>query len=140
MRMTVSFVELNEVLTTAFEDDQTEVMLTDFEDEQPFDVDLGELSVMYDGQNGATFTPAVSADGVISWTNNRDLPNPDPICIKGADGKDGTQFVVDQTLTLENGMLSVNTVNVVEADNTLPVTSAAVNVTVGNINALLATI
>lgn len=42
-----------------------------------------------DGQNGATFTPAVSADGIISWTNDRELPNPEPVCIKGADGKDG---------------------------------------------------
>lgn len=44
---------------------------------------------VHDGQNGATFTPAVSADGIISWTNDRELPNPEPVCIKGADGKDG---------------------------------------------------
>ena len=52
----------------------------------------------------------------------------------------GVDFETDATLTLENGVLSVNTADVVEADNTLPVTSAAVNVTVGNINALLETI
>ena len=44
---------------------------------------------IHDGQNGATFIPAVSADGIISWTNDRELPNPEPVCIKGADGKDG---------------------------------------------------
>lgn len=52
----------------------------------------------------------------------------------------GVQFETDATLTLENGILSVNTADAVEADNTLPITSAAVNVTVGNINTLLATI
>lgn len=55
-------------------------------------------------------------------------------------GGGGFYFETDETLTLENGVLSVNTASVVEEDNTLPVTSAAVNTTVGNINALLATI
>lgn len=57
------------------------------------------------------------------------------------DGSGGTTFTTDETLTLsENGVLSVNTTDKIEADNTLPVTSAAVQTTVGNINALLATI
>ena len=47
---------------------------------------------------------------------------------------------VDGTLKVTEGILGVNTANVVEQDNTLPVTSAAVHVTVGNINALLETI
>lgn len=42
-----------------------------------------------DGKDGATFTPSVSEDGVISWTNDRELPNPEPVNIKGKDGKDG---------------------------------------------------
>lgn len=46
----------------------------------------------------------------------------------------------DETLILRDGLLSVNTTDVVEANNTLPVTSAAVQTTVGNINALLETI
>lgn len=58
----------------------------------------------------------------------------------GEKGDPGTTFTTDETLTLENGVLRVNTAAVVEADNTLPVTSAAVNVTVGNIEALLETI
>jgi hypothetical protein len=41
------------------------------------------------GDDGATFIPAVSADGVISWTNDRELPNPAPVNIKGADGRNG---------------------------------------------------
>ena len=40
----------------------------------------------------------------------------------------------------EDGVLSVETATAVEADNTLPVTSAAVNTTVGNIEILLTTI
>lgn len=43
-----------------------------------------------DGMNGATFTPAVSKDGVLSWTNNNGLPNPEPVSIKGPPGDAGT--------------------------------------------------
>ena len=31
--------------------------------------------------DGATFTPSVDAEGNLSWTNNHDLPNPNPINI-----------------------------------------------------------
>jgi|GEM_PF-732258 Collagen triple helix repeat (20 copies). len=50
------------------------------------------------GVDGATFIPAVSDDGVISWTNNGGLQNPAAVNIKGpvgaagaagADGEDG---------------------------------------------------
>ena len=41
------------------------------------------------GENGATFIPSVSANGVISWTNDRELPNPSPINIKGEKGDKG---------------------------------------------------
>lgn len=51
----------------------------------------------------------------------------------------GVDFVTDETLTLEDGVLRVNTANEV-GDYTLPVTAAAVNVTVGNIEVLLKTI
>lgn len=50
-------------------------------------------------------------------------------------------LTTDKTLTLSNdGVLSVNTTNDMEQDNTLPITSAGVFVTVGNIEALLKTI
>ena len=39
------------------------------------------------GENGATFTPYVSPEGVISWTNDKGLPNPEAVNIKGANGK-----------------------------------------------------
>jgi len=49
-------------------------------------------------------------------------------------------FSVDRTLIFSNGVLSVNTTNKVESDNTLPITSAAVDATIGNIEILLNTI
>lgn len=45
------------------------------------------------GENGATFYPSVSADGIISWTNNKGLDNPDPVNIKGKEGVDGKNGV-----------------------------------------------
>jgi len=50
-------------------------------------------------------------------------------------------ITTDETLTLSaEGQLKVNTTNDMEQDNTLPITSAGVYVTVGNIEALLKTI
>ena len=48
-----------------------------------------------DGKNGITFTPNISTDGVLSWTNDGGAQNPQPMSIigpagrDGADGKDG---------------------------------------------------
>ena len=43
-----------------------------------------------DGEyDGATFTPAVSAAGVISWTNNKGLANPTSVNIMGPQGPAG---------------------------------------------------
>ena len=39
--------------------------------------------------NGATFTPAVSTAGVISWTNNKGLANPTSVNIMGPQGPAG---------------------------------------------------
>lgn len=43
------------------------------------------------GENGATFTPSVSEAGVISWTNDKSLPNPAPVNIKGPQGETGAK-------------------------------------------------
>lgn len=40
---------------------------------------------------GATFTPAVSEDGVLSWTNDGWLENPEPVNVKGPQGERGLQ-------------------------------------------------
>lgn len=42
-----------------------------------------------EGGSGATYTPAVSEDGTLSWTNNADLPNPEPVNIRGPRGDKG---------------------------------------------------
>lgn len=55
-------------------------------------------------------------------------------------GGGNVDFKTDETLTLKDGILSVNTTNDMEQDNTLPITSAGVFATVGNIEALLKTI
>ena len=60
------------------------------------------------GDDGATFTPSVSDEGVISWTNNKNLQNPAPVNIKGVGiseiEKVSTSGLVDTyTITLTNG-------------------------------------
>ena len=79
-----------------------------------------------------------------SRLSERELPDQHPIsAITGLDEalkNAGTKFTTDETLNLENGVLSVNTATGVEEDNTLPITSAAVAQTVGNIEILLKTI
>lgn len=49
-------------------------------------------------------------------------------------------FEIGENLDLQNGILSVKTTNEMMHDNTLPITSAGVFATVGNIEALLKTI
>lgn len=44
-----------------------------------------------DGADGTTFTPSVSSEGVISWTNDGDKANPEPVNIKGPKGDPGAQ-------------------------------------------------
>ena len=43
------------------------------------------------GEDGATFTPYVDASGNLSWSNNKELPNPDTVNIKGPQGEQGPQ-------------------------------------------------
>lgn len=38
------------------------------------------------GDNGATFVPQVSRDGVVTWTNDQGLANPEPVNIMGPQG------------------------------------------------------
>ena len=56
------------------------------------------INIGSSGDGGATFIPSVSADGVISWTNDKGLPNPKPVNIKGVKGDKG-----DKGETGENG-------------------------------------
>ena len=42
-----------------------------------------------DGENGATFTPTVDSSGNLSWSNDKSLPNPQTVNIKGKKKKKG---------------------------------------------------
>ena len=41
------------------------------------------------GEDGATFIPKVSADGTLTWTNDKGIDNPDPVNIQGPQGEKG---------------------------------------------------
>lgn len=99
------------------------------------------------------FAPVVEAynGGVYIYASampNATFTVPTIVCWKeswytgGTDSGGGSigDFGIDETLSFENGILSVNTTNEVETGNLLPVTSAGVDLVVGNINVLLETI
>ena len=64
----------------------------------------------------------------------------DPEIVKGYVDEYLSAFEIDDTLILNDNVLRVNTTDAAEKDNTLPISSAGVYTTVGNINALLETI
>lgn len=76
-------------LDLSFEQNQQNINVPFSESGGQFNANFGETSVIHDGQNGATFIPSVSAEGVISWINDRELPNPPPVNIKGEKGDKG---------------------------------------------------
>lgn len=47
-------------------------------------VDSGKPSRGEKGDVGVIFTPYLSGDGILSWTNNGNLPNPKPVKLSGA--------------------------------------------------------
>lgn len=71
-------------------------------------IDNGQLQGAK-GESGTTFTPAVSSDGILSWSNNDGKENPPSVNIKGragadgASGQDGTTFTPSVS---EAGVLS----------------------------------
>lgn len=64
------------------------------------------------GNDGVTFTPAVSSAGVLSWTNNGNLPNPEPVDIKGAPGDPTPVTTVNATLTAAGWSGTAQTVSI----------------------------
>jgi hypothetical protein len=100
------------------------------------------------GENGGYYTPKIeqisNSEIKISYTPSMsDMPAVEPVTVEltaGQGSGGNVDFTTDETLTLKNGVLSVNTTNDMEQDNTLPITSAGVFATVGNIEALLKTI
>lgn len=83
--------------------DGTIVTITDVNGAKSFEVLNGE-----NGDPGATFTPSVSADGTLSWSNDGGLPNPEPVNIKGPPGEGGgSELTVGDGLTKDGDTLSV---------------------------------
>lgn len=56
---------------------------------QRYEIDFDLRDEIKMGEDGATFIPSVSEEGIISWTNDNDLPNPEPRSIKGPQGEKG---------------------------------------------------
>ena len=56
------------------------------------------------GTDGTTFTPAVDAEGNLSWTNDGGLENPDTVNIKGAQGEASTDAI--NLIPNENGAVN----------------------------------
>jgi hypothetical protein len=46
-----------------------------------------DVELIGGGENGATYTPAVSPEGELSWSNDKNLQNPEPVNIKGPGGR-----------------------------------------------------
>lgn len=65
------------------------ITMTDNEGSETFNIFHG-----YASDKGATFTPTISDDGVLSWTNDKGLDNPPDINIKGPKGDRGETVYV----------------------------------------------
>lgn len=101
----------------------------------PAGLHVGECAIRVRGVSGG--------EGVIATANEVIVPvvqGFDGDGSEGSGGGSGGMVVVPdgETLVERNGVLRVNCATKVEKDNTLPVTSAAVHVEIGNIEALLA--
>lgn len=57
-------------------------------------------------KDGTTYIPNVSAEGIISWTNEQGLENPVPVNIKGPQGEPGQPGVDGQAATIQVGAVT----------------------------------
>lgn len=105
---------------------------------------IKELPAVYASFGNVTVNGVSGGTTKHSRLSERELPDQHPISaitgLEEALQNAGQSFTTDETLSLKNGVLGVNTATDVEGDNTLPITSAAVFETVGNIEILLKTI
>lgn len=62
-------------------------------------------------ERGPYFTPHIDSDGILTWTNNAGLVNPEPLYVKGPKGDDAFTLQIGTVTTLpENGNASVTNV------------------------------
>ena len=113
MGIKVSFGGLNNKVITELRDSSTKIdssvssenssFAPDVSDNNPpeitgelesgAEVDVRGMSASYiKGEDGATFLPSVTEDGVLSWTNDKELENPPSATIKGKDGKNAYEY------------------------------------------------
>lgn len=60
------------------------------------------------GGSGVTFTPSVSSDGTLTWSNDGGLTNPASVNIKGKDGETPTEWTLAGRMTSAvNGQITV---------------------------------
>lgn len=123
-----------------------------------FQVEELEYSLQFEGEGRGSLEAAEAGSGLLFDGELVEIVSSGvkSISVNGimveADQNRNVEIPVDQTiaayleqnlgagLKLEEGILSVDTVGEAEADNTRPITSAAVYMELGNINALLKTI
>ena len=79
---------LDTSLRLSISNDGADSLLLDIENDDSLSLELIERDVIV-GVDGATFYPSVSPDGVLSWTNDGEKPNPDPVNIRGPQGNAG---------------------------------------------------
>lgn len=79
------------------------------------------------GKDGVTFTPSVSADGDLSWSNDGGLDNPETVNIKGPRGDTGSPGAKGDTGTTPN--IQIGTVTTLDAgeDATASITGTPEN-------------
>ena len=68
------------------------------------------------GKDGATFTPSVTSAGILSWTNNNGLTNPNSVNIKGPKGDTGVGISKVQQTKQSSVSGDTNTITVTLSD------------------------
>ena len=82
-------------------------------------------------ENVNVFTPSVSSDGVLSWTNKAGLPNPASVNIKGAKGDQGLQGDTGTAATITIGSVTTGAPGTnVSVTNSGTSTNAILNFTI----------
>ncbi len=77
-------------LTETKTEDGYNITIKDVDGEREISIKNGEKGEKGDtGENGATFTPNVDENGIITWTNDGGLENPQSVNIKGVKGDNG---------------------------------------------------